>query len=67
MKLFKILVVVSFLCFINQIGGAQNFGNSVDDAMAIAQRQFKNQDVDYYLAQDYSKGMWSIFVDAAPF
>lgn len=36
------------------------------DALAIVQRQFVNQDVDYYLLEGGSSLEWRIFVDAEP-
>lgn len=38
---------------------------SLDEALEIAQNQFKDQDVDYYVLDDDLSG-WSIFVDAEP-
>lgn len=36
------------------------------DALAIVQRQFANQDVDYYVLEGGSSVEWRIFVDAEP-
>ncbi len=36
------------------------------DALAIAQKQFPGQDVDYFILQDNSMIEWTIFVDAEP-
>lgn len=39
---------------------------SKTDALAIAQRQFQGQDVDYFILEDNSQPQWNIFVDAEP-
>ena len=35
-----------------------------DDALEVAQAQFKNMDVDYFIRDDTTR--WSVFVDAEP-
>lgn len=37
-----------------------------EDALKIAQQQFKGRDVDYYLLKNYNPKYWNVFVDAAP-
>lgn len=36
------------------------------EALSIAQGQFRDQDVDYYILDDSTSSTWNIFVDAEP-
>ena len=45
---------------------AQAYNVSQSDALEIAQRQFTGRDVDYFLLQDNSQTVWTLFVDAEP-
>lgn len=36
------------------------------EALSIAQGQFRGQDVDYYILDDSTSSTWNIFVDAEP-
>ena len=37
-----------------------------EDALEVAQAQFKNMDVDYFILNDDTKTLWEVFVDAEP-
>lgn len=37
-----------------------------EDALEVAQAQFKNMDVDYFILNDDTKTSWEVFVDAEP-
>ena len=45
---------------------AQRHAISLEDALAIAQRQFEGEDADYYRVVDHDDNCWSIFIDADP-
>ena len=64
-KIFSLLCFVVG-CLLSLTASAQTYSVSEKEALEIAQRQFQDQDVDYYI-QDYTASTnWVIFVDAEP-
>ncbi len=65
----KKLIIAMLACMLSGTAFAQQLQFSFvskEDALLTAMSQFKDQDVDYFLLNDYSRGEWSIFVDAEP-
>lgn len=66
MKARITLFGVMLFCLISTAASALAYSVSEADALSIAQRQFEGRDVDYFILQDNSQTVWSIFVDAEP-
>lgn len=62
-KLYFLFMLLCFLSTPSML--AQTISVSQNDALIIAQREFKNKDVDYYIL-DNNPVEWVIFVDAEP-
>lgn len=64
----KLIFLVMLLCsaYVSAIETGPERTLTKDDALEVAQAQFKFQDVDYFILDDDSKTSWMIFVDAEP-
>lgn len=59
----KKLIIAMLACMLSGTAFAQQLQFSFvskEDALLTAQSEFKDQDVDYFLLNDYSRGEWVI-------
>lgn len=66
MKAKFIFLSLLIYCVFSSTALAQTHSVSTAEALAIAQRQFQGNDVDYFILQDNDQKAWTIFVDAEP-
>lgn len=62
----KIAFLSLLMCCFCATAFAQSHSVSKTDALSIVRRQFLWRDVDYFILQDNSQTVWTIFVDAEP-
>ncbi len=60
------LLIFLLCCLLSRRAIAETTNVSKEDAFTIAQNQFIDKDVDYYILQDNNERTWTIYVDAEP-
>ncbi len=66
-KLFVSILISIFVFSVSPVLSAESStAISKEEALALAQKEFQGQDVDYFLLKDDNTTTWTIFVDAEP-